>query len=120
VTTNLLHNAIVHNLPTAGFVWVTTSVDNGAVELRIENTGEKLPSELVATLTDRFQRGTARVHRDQAGVGLGLAIVKSIISAHDGTVTLTPRPTGGLVVTVWLPEPRQRLAVGNRTKSPVP
>jgi two-component system sensor histidine kinase VanS len=120
VTTNLLHNAIVHNLPTAGFVWVTTSVDAGAVVLSIENTGEKLPPEVVATLTERFQRGTARVHHDQAGVGLGLAIAKSIISAHDGTVTLAPRPTGGLVVTVWLPKPGQRLAVGNWTNSSVP
>jgi two-component system sensor histidine kinase VanS len=40
---------------------------------------------------------------DHAGVGLGLAIVKSITQAHDGTLTLAPRPTGGLCVTVQLP-----------------
>jgi two-component system sensor histidine kinase VanS len=39
---------------------------------------------------------------DQGGVGLGLAIVKSIIQAHDGTLTLTPRAAGGLRVTVQL------------------
>ena len=43
--------------------------------------------------------------RDHAGVGLGLAIVKSITQAHDGTLTLTPRPDGGLRVTVQLPAP---------------
>jgi hypothetical protein len=37
------------------------------------------------------------------GVGLGLAIVKSITQAHDGMLTLAPRPDGGLRVTVQLP-----------------
>ncbi|WP_390891074.1 hypothetical protein [Dactylosporangium matsuzakiense] len=32
-----------------------------------------------------------------------MAIVKSIANAHDGTLTLTPRPEGGLRVTVRLP-----------------
>jgi two-component system sensor histidine kinase VanS len=36
-------------------------------------------------------------------VGLGLAIAKSITRAHDGTLTLTPRPAGGLRVTVHIP-----------------
>jgi two-component system sensor histidine kinase VanS len=36
-------------------------------------------------------------------VGLGLAIVDSITRAHDGTLTLTLRPAGGLHVTVRLP-----------------
>ena len=33
LTTNLLHNAIVHNLPERGAVWVTTRVRPGSVEL---------------------------------------------------------------------------------------
>jgi two-component system sensor histidine kinase VanS len=58
---------------------------------------------LVSTLGEPFQRGTERIHSDQAGVGLGLAIVKSITKAHDGTLTLSPRAAGGLCVTVELP-----------------
>ena len=50
-----------------------------------------------------FVRGTNRIRTDRAGVGLGLAIVKSITQAHDGTLTLMPRATGGLCVTVQLP-----------------
>jgi two-component system sensor histidine kinase VanS len=57
----------------------------------------------VSTLIEPFQRGTQRIRSDHAGVGLGLAIVKSIAKAHDGTLTLAPRPTGGLRVTVVLP-----------------
>jgi two-component system sensor histidine kinase VanS len=73
------------------------------VELTVENTGEKLSPQLVGTLVEPFQRGTGRVRGDHAGVGLGLAIVRSITAAHDGTLTLTPRPDGGLCVTVRLP-----------------
>src|SRR5919198_387868 len=103
LTTNLVHNAIVHNLPERGAVWVTTSGDPKSVMLTVENTGEKLTPQLVATLAEPFQRGTKRIRTDHAGVGLGLALVKSIILAHDGTLTLTPRSAGGLRVTVQLP-----------------
>jgi two-component system sensor histidine kinase VanS len=103
MTTNLVHNAIVHNLPEQGTVWITTRVQPGRVVLTVENTGEKLTPELASTLAEPFQRGTRRIRTDHAGVGLGLAIVKSIAEAHDGTLTLTPRPAGGLCVTVQLP-----------------
>jgi two-component system, OmpR family, sensor histidine kinase VanS len=103
MTTNLVHNAIVHNLPEQGTVSVTTSVHPKSVELTLENTGEKLTSQLVSTLAEPFQRGSRRIRTDHAGVGLGLAIVKSITQAHDGTLTLTPRAAGGLCVTVQLP-----------------
>ena len=105
LSTNLVHNAIVHNLPEQGTVWVTTSVHPKSVVLTVENTGEKLTPQLVSTLAEPFLRGTERIRTDHAGVGvgLGLAIVKSITQAHDGTLTLTPRAAGGLRVTVQLP-----------------
>jgi two-component system sensor histidine kinase VanS len=103
MATNLVHNAIVHNLPEAGSVWVSTSAQSETVKLTVENTGAKLTPQLVATLAEPFQRGARRARTDDAGVGLGLAIVKSIAHAHDGTLTLTPRAAGGLCVTVQLP-----------------
>jgi two-component system sensor histidine kinase VanS len=103
MTTNLLHNAIVHNLPEGGRVQVSTAIGAGSVTLAVENTGTRLTPQLVSTLTEPFQRGTERVRGDHAGVGLGLAIVKSITAAHDGTLTLTSRAAGGLRVTVELP-----------------
>src|SRR4029450_3489000 len=99
---NRVDNAIVHNLPEQGTVWVTTSVHPKSSVLTVENTGEKLTPQLVSTLVEPFQRGTGRIRTDR-GVGLGLAIVKSIAQAHDGTLTLTPRAAGGLSVTVQLP-----------------
>ncbi|WP_030455329.1 sensor histidine kinase [Herbidospora cretacea] len=103
LTTNLVQNAIVHNLPGQGTVWVSTSVRPRSVVLAVENTGQVLTPQRVATLTEPFQRGTERIHTDHAGVGLGLAIVKTITHAHDGTLTLSPRAAGGIRITVELP-----------------
>jgi two-component system, OmpR family, sensor histidine kinase VanS len=103
LATNLLHNAIVHNLPVGGTVWVTTTAQPDGAQLSIENTGEHLTPESLSTLTEPFLRGDERTRTDRSGVGLGLAIVKSIAEAHDGTLTLTPRPAGGLRVTVRVP-----------------
>jgi two-component system sensor histidine kinase VanS len=103
MTTSLVHNAIVHNLPEQGTVWVKTSVRPETVVLAVENSGEKLSPQLVSTLTEPFQRGTKRIRNDHTGVGLGLAIVKSITQVHDGTLTLTARAAGGLCVAVQLP-----------------
>jgi two-component system, OmpR family, sensor histidine kinase VanS len=103
LSTNLVHNAIVHNLPEEGTVWVTTGVHSKGAVLTVENTGETLAPQVVATLAEPFLRGSKRIRTDHAGVGLGLAIVKSITQAHDGTLTLTPRAAGGLRVTVQLP-----------------
>jgi two-component system sensor histidine kinase VanS len=103
MATNLVHNAIVHNLHDRGTVRVTTSAHHEIVLLTVENTGEQLTPELVSTVAEPFQRGSQRIRADHAGVGLGLAIVKSVAQAHDGALTLTPGAAGGLCVTVRLP-----------------
>jgi two-component system, OmpR family, sensor histidine kinase VanS len=110
MATNLVHNAIVHNLPENGSIWVTTSLSHdNTVVLTVENTGDLLSAPLVSTLVEPFQRGTQRIRTDHAGVGLGLAIVKSITRAHDGTLTLSPRGGGGLCVRVELPAARRSI-----------
>jgi two-component system, OmpR family, sensor histidine kinase VanS len=114
MATNLVHNAIVHNLPEQGTVWVTTNVHPQSVVLAVENTGEQLTPQVVATLAEPFLRGTKRIRADHAGVGLGLAIVKSITQAHDGTLTLSPRAAGGLRVAVQLPAAPPREDYGER------
>ena len=103
---NLVHNAIVHNLPRQGTVSVHTSSQADCAIVTIENTGETIAPERVSMLIEPFQRGAERVRSaDHAGVGLGLAIAERIAHAHDGSLQLAPREGGGLVVTVRLPHP---------------
>lgn len=102
LTTNLVHNAIVHNLPEGGTVRVRTAAGAGRAVLVVENTGPTLDPEVVATLTEPFRRGTGRQHSHDTGVGLGLAIVQSIARAHAADLTVAARDGGGLCVTVEL------------------
>jgi two-component system sensor histidine kinase VanS len=113
--TNLLHNAIVHNLPAAGMIGLRVSATPTGVMLAIANTGPAVAPELLATLTEPFQRGAGRARRadtrpvgvtgpvEHRGLGLGLAIVQSIVRAHGATLQLTARPGGGLLVEAWFP-----------------
>jgi two-component system, OmpR family, sensor histidine kinase VanS len=104
LATNLVHNAIVHNVPAGGgAVWVSTGVSGETARLTVESTGEVLAPDTVATLAEPFRRGDERVRADHGGVGLGLAIVERIARAHDGALTLVPRAGGGLRVTVRVP-----------------
>src|SRR4029453_14084061 len=52
LSTNLVHHAIIHNLPEHGIVWVPTSAQPRSVTLTVENPGEKLPPQFVATLAE--------------------------------------------------------------------
>jgi two-component system, OmpR family, sensor histidine kinase VanS len=108
LSTNLVHNAIVHNSPEHGNVWVSTAARSDVAELTVESTGETLTPQLVSTLAEPFLRGDERIRADRAGVGLGLAIVETIARAHDGTLTLDPRVGGGLRVVVRIPASIER------------
>jgi two-component system sensor histidine kinase VanS len=100
LTTNLVHNAIVHNLPEKGTVWVTTAVRPQTVALTVENTGDPVAPELASTLTEPFLRGTERVHTDHSGVGGGPAHGRAHAPAphrrapgHRGTALAGSRPS---------------------------
>ena len=61
MTTNLLHNAIVHNVPEHGTVQVNTTLDPGSVVLTVENTGDA--ADTTASLdTDRTVPARHRTH----------------------------------------------------------
>ncbi|OJU41109.1 MAG: two-component sensor histidine kinase [Microbacterium sp. 69-10] len=114
--TNLLHNAIVHNIPENGRIGLRISTTESSVLLAVANTGPRIPDALLATLAEPFQRGAGRTRRtdtqpldapgEQRGLGLGLAIAQSIVRAHGALLRLTARPEGGLLVEAWLPRAR--------------
>lgn len=99
---NLVHNAVVHNLP-GGWVRVDVHGTATAAVVEVENSGPILTRELVATLPEPFVRGAGRARGSRDGAGLGLAIVVSIARAHGGLLELWPREDGGLRARLHLP-----------------
>ena len=97
---NLLDNAERYNLP-GGAIDISTATRDAESVLRIVNTGEVVPADMVERLFLPFTRLSDRTRHD--GFGLGLALVSSIASVHNGTAEATALPDGGLDLTVRLP-----------------
>ncbi|WP_449063005.1 sensor histidine kinase [Planomonospora algeriensis] len=102
---NLVENAIKHNLPESGKVWVRTGMVEGALVVQVANTGPHVPAYEVNSLFEPFRRLNADRVDSAKGAGLGLSIVRAVVRAHGGNVAAVPRDGGGLVVTVRL-QPR--------------
>ncbi|MFI2240213.1 sensor histidine kinase [Streptomyces chrestomyceticus] len=103
IALNLVQNAVRYNVPQDGWVEVTTEPQQGCAVLVVSNTGPAVPAYEVENLFEPFRRlRTERTGSDK-GVGLGLSIVRSVVRAHDGTITATPREGGGLEMRVVLP-----------------
>jgi len=102
LVTNLVDNALRHNLP-GGQMEIATAIADGRAVLRVGNTGRPIPPGDVDRLFQPFQRlGSDRV-RHTGGHGLGLAIVRAIAETHGGTLTGTARAGGGLDIEVVFP-----------------
>ncbi|WP_157546358.1 sensor histidine kinase [Hamadaea tsunoensis] len=97
---NLLDNAVRYG----SNITVHTGVSEGRAHVRIGNDGRAIsPDEQVRLLEPFFRGRAARTRHD--GVGLGLSIVRAIVTAHEGSITLHPRATGGLDAHITFPLP---------------
>jgi signal transduction histidine kinase len=104
---NLIENAIKYNSAERR-VWVRTGETDGRAWLQVENTGPLVPPDQVSTIFQPFRRLSAdRIHSAR-GAGLGLSIVRAVAQTHHGSVEASPRPGGGLVVTLLLPAAESR------------
>ena len=98
LVTNLVDNAIRHNVP-GGEISIHVTASGEHPSLTITNTGPVIPTDQVTRLLQPFQRLTARP-ADGEGLGLGLSIVAAIAKAHHATLTINPRQRGGLDIDI--------------------
>ena len=101
LVTNLVDNAVRHNVP-GGWVQVATGTRGGMAFIEVANGGEPIPAEAVPSLFEPFRRLSERAGPPD-GTGLGLSIVRSVTLAHRGQLTARSRLAGGLEVSVLLP-----------------
>ena len=102
---NLVENGVRYNIP-GGWVQIRTeSAGSGPTRtsrIVVLNSGVPVQPEEVDGLFDAFRRG-GRARTGQRGAGLGLSIVRAIVDAHNGSITASANPAGGLRVEVSFP-----------------
>jgi len=123
---NLILNAM-DAMPAGGVLMLRTARDDGNVDLEISDTGSGLtPEECDRLFTPYY---TTKQH----GTGLGLAIVQSVVSDHNGRISvesesgvgtsfhmrLPIKPPSKTAVAVELPEHREK-TVENSEPAAVP
>jgi two-component system sensor histidine kinase KdpD len=99
VVCNLLENAAKYS-PAGSPIGLAARVQDGMLEVSVDNDGPGFPPDRIEQVFDPFVRG----HDETpiAGTGLGLAICKAIVQAHGGTIAAANRP-GGACVRFTLP-----------------
>jgi len=102
---NVLDNAAKWS-PPGGHVNVTlqaniTQQANSDWHLTVSDQGPGIAPEDLPHIFERFYR--AQSARSMPGSGLGLAIVKGVVTAHQGTIDVTPAPGRGTRVEITLP-----------------
>jgi len=102
LTLNLLDNAFKYT-DEGGAVSVGVGVVGGEARLRITDSGEGIPADVLPHIFQRFYRVDRSRSRGQGGSGLGLAIVHWIASAHGGSVDVVSRPGEGSTFTFRMP-----------------
>ena len=99
---NLIDNAVRYNV-TGGSVRVVTGTGDGISYISVTNTGPLVPESAVESLFEPFMRLDGRAGNGR-GVGLGLSIVASVVNAHYGHLQAEALPSGGMTISVRLPE----------------
>jgi signal transduction histidine kinase len=102
LVSNLIQNAILHNTPNGDAI-VHVESRAGSATLMVANSGPLVPAGEVERLLQPFQRLSPDRVGPRGGLGLGLSIVASVAAAHDATLGVHPRATGGLGVEVRFP-----------------
>jgi PAS domain S-box-containing protein len=98
----VLKNARTHT-PPEGSITISTHAKPGWAMIRVHNTGEIIPPEVLPHIFDRFYRGDAGRSPDKGGMGLGLTITQKIVQSHYGVISVTSSAENGTLFEICLP-----------------
>ncbi len=100
---NLAANAIKFS-PKGGRISVSLAEQDGAVELRVTDTGRGIDREFLPIVFEPFTQRDQSTARGQNGLGIGLALVRHLVERQGGTVSVASDGEGqGAMFTVRLP-----------------
>jgi len=93
---NIVENAL-HAMPSEGRLHLTSRVDDGFVEVRVEDTGLGMDDEALARVFEPY------FSTKTTGTGLGLPIARRNIELSGGSIAVESRKDHGTAVTIRLP-----------------
>jgi two-component system sensor histidine kinase BaeS len=99
---NLLDNSRKYT-QSGGSVSVRVDSQPDGVELIVEDSAPGVPQAALPKLFDHLFRVEDSRSRAGGGSGLGLAICQRIVAAHQGSISASASPLGGLAIRVLLP-----------------
>ena len=99
---NLMSNAIRYT-PHGGEICLTADTEDGAVRLRIADTGTGIPEQDLPNIFDRSYRGDRARKQSQGETGLGLAITKSLVEAQGGSISVASELGKGTTFSILIP-----------------
>ena len=97
---NLISNALKHS-PAGGEILVSVRAENGALRVRVTDSGPGIAAEHHGLIFEKFGRATGRDAKP--GTGLGLFISRSFAEAHGGSLEVDSSPGRGATFTLTLP-----------------
>ena len=98
---NLFSNAL--KFTDAGSVVVSAAVQNGGVEVQVEDTGIGIPRDALPIIFEPFRQVGDALTRSHGGVGLGLYIVHRLVGMLEATLHVESEPGRGTRFRVWVP-----------------
>jgi PAS domain S-box-containing protein len=103
VVGNVLQNAAKFT-PRGGAAAVSATAADGAVEIRVRDTGAGMEPGQIERMFEPFVQADTTLARSQGGLGLGLALVRGLVELHGGTVRASSEGRDrGVEVVVRLP-----------------
>lgn len=99
---NLLQNAIQFT-PAGGTISVKLTQQDDKAKLSVEDSGVGIPSELINTLFDKFNRARRQGVRGERSSGLGMHLTQEIIQLHGGQIQVSSQVGKGSQFWVELP-----------------
>ncbi|MFH1748340.1 MAG: ATP-binding protein [Planctomycetota bacterium] len=102
VLQNVLDNAVTH-VNDAGSISIALIEESGTVSLTVGNTGNKLSSQEIRHVFERFWRSDSSYPVSAGHYGLGLPLCKAVIEQLGGSIQASTTREALFVLTIRLP-----------------